>query len=350
MSNINTTQTVYLYTAISGGIQPYDQCARWNGSYTASNGTTGSIVVDTSALTNVPFIDSNNTPCSIPGTDGGSLTGTLIPNGFTGTLSVWVDVADSSGIYKESNTKTYSVVPLTALLVNAGPDQSISGAGPTLITFNGAAVSGGTPPYTYAWSQDIFTNPDITYFSNSADLQPTATGFNNDGTYVFELSATDSTPGTPLTGTDTITVTVTGATPPPPPIPSAALSWSVTFDGVDILGGFQIDRRRGGVTSNLVSTNVSTNGTIPASTLGLVTGDEVRISVSAADGSFSSFGDTFASATLARTLRTPPNTASIIQSVFDNDTGGFPSSVLTAWYIVNPTGYWYDVVANGSVY
>jgi hypothetical protein len=347
MANINSNQSVNLFTTVVGGFQPYEQCARWGGGWTANNGVTGALTVGATPP-NIPYLDSNNTPCAVPGTSGGSLTGTLVANGFTGSVSVWVNVADSSGIFKESNTKSYTVLPVTALIVNAGPDFAISGAGPSIITVSGATATGGTPPYTWAWDQDFpGSNPDISYFFTSTDQEPDIQGFETDGTYTFNVTATDSLGNT---GTDSMQVVVTGATPPPPPIPSAALSWSVTFDGAGIIGQFQILRRRGGVTSTLVSTNVSSIGTIPASTLGLVVGDEVRISVSAADGSMSGFGDTFASASLARTLRTPPNTSSVIQSLSDNDTGGFPSSVLTAWYVVNPTAYWYDVVADGSVF
>jgi hypothetical protein len=211
MAQISSLETVYLYTTVSGGLQPYDQCARWAGGWTANNGTTGILQVGPPGP-GLPYIDSTNTPCLSPGTSGGSLTGTLIPNGFTGTISVWVDVADSSGIFKESNTKSYTVEPAGALVVNAGPNQSINGNPPTIF-LNAASVTGGSNSYTYSWNQS-FSNPTVTYFNNALTLNPSpVTGASSNGAYTYTLTATDTVTG--LTGSDSVVINVSGNTPPP---------------------------------------------------------------------------------------------------------------------------------------
>ena len=280
MSNINTSQTVYLYTTLSGGIQPYDQCARWAGGWTASNGNTGTLAVGP-AGSNIPYLDSNNTPCAIPGTDGGSLTGTLMPNGFTGDIGVWVEAADSEGVYAESNHKYYTVIPLTGVLAYAGPDQAISGVGPNTVSFNGATASGGTPPYTYEWSASL-ANPYLynTFSPNIYALNPTNTGFYVDGTYQFSLKVTDSMGAT---GTDSLNVNVTGATPP-------TIPFTVLWDnqiGTTISGRSSTlkiwHQPYGSVTWNLVETDTATTtaGHTGTVTLQLVdpTGDQIKVNV-----------------------------------------------------------------------
>jgi hypothetical protein len=349
MANIYSTQTVYLYTTVSGGLQPYDQCARWAGGWTANNGTTGALTV-TPPGPGLPYIDSNNTPCAIPGTDGGSLTGTLMPNGFTGSVSVWVDVADSSGIFKESNTKTYTVLPVTALVVNAGPDRAISGVGPNYLTITGAGATGGTPPYTWAWSQDFpGDNPEISYFTTSTSQNPDIEEFNSNGIYYFQLTATDSLG---QTGTDEMQVTVTGATPPAPPIPAAAISWSMTRD-LYALGQFKLERRRGGVTSTLVNTPTGTSGTIPVGNAGIVVGDQIRITASCADGTGGNSSNV--NIKLERQLRNPPNTSNVEYNVINSDPGGSPvfeyvPSQFGWTTALDPTAYWYNIEAGASLY
>jgi len=360
MANINSNQSVALSTVVAGGVQPYDQCARWGGGWTANNGTTGALTVGATPP-NIPFLDSSNTPCFSPGTSGGSLTGTLVANGFTGAISVSVNVADSSGIFKQSNIKEYNSLPVTALIVDAGPDLSINGVGPNLAAITLAGVTGGVAPYTYLWTQSYPSgtpaNPERTYFTpgpaplfqNSTALLPDLEEFNLNGTYYFQLTATDSLGNT---GTDSMQVTVTGATPPPSVIPSAAISWSILRDTY-ALGQFRIDRRRGGVTSILVNTPVSTLGTIPVGTGGLVAGDEIRITVTCSDGSPGGGFGSNANVLLDRQLRNLPNTANNVQNVLDSDPSGstvyayIPSSF--GWYTVNPTTYWYNINAGANL-
>jgi hypothetical protein len=319
MANINSNQTVNLYTTVTGGLQPYDQCARWSGSYTASNGNTGPIVVSTApfAPPNAPFIESNNTPCSIPGTDGGSLTGTLVANGFTGSISVWVDVADSSGIFKESNTKSYTVLPVTALIVNAGPDYALSGAGPHNFSVGGATASGGSPPYTYLWTQSWpGTNPERSFFTpgtfpfaTSTALLPDLKEFNSNGTYNFQLTATDNSG---QTGTDSMQVTVTGATPPPLGPSDASIIWETTsFDPGNVDLNFVI-RKNGGNQATAFNTDSGSLG-------GWVAGDIISGSTSCVDAD----GNMSVSAywEISKQSRTAPYPITFIASYIECDNG-----------------------------
>ena len=288
MPNIYSTETVNLYTTVSGGIQPYDQCARWAGGWTANSGLTGTLQVGLSAPANTPYINSNNTPCASPGTSGGSLTGTLQPNGFTGNISVWVNVADSSGIFKESNTKTYTVEPVGALIVNAGPDYAISGAGQSIIAVSGATATGGVPQYTYLWTQTYPGNPERTFFtpgiptvsspgvfarSQSTALLPELEEFNSNGTYNFQLTATDNSG---QTGTDNMQVVVTGATPPVLAPTAASIIWDTTlYDPGAVSLSFVI--RKNGV--NQVTSSLTDSGSLS----GWISGQNISGSSQAID-------------------------------------------------------------------
>jgi hypothetical protein len=211
MSQINTSQTIFLNTTLSGGVQPYDPCATWTGNYIAGNGTTGDIPVNFQSV-GTPYIETEG-PCVLQGPSRGSLTGKFYPNGFTGTVNFWTTAKDASGITDESNQLSYTVVALSALTVNAGPDQFVNGNPPPIL-LNGASVSGGGGSYTYSWSQS-FSNPALTYFNNALTLNPSpVTGASSNGAYTYTLTATDTVTG--LTGSDSVVINVTGNTPPNP--------------------------------------------------------------------------------------------------------------------------------------
>ena len=215
MSQINTSQTIFLNTTLSGGVQPYDPCATWTGNYIAGNGTTGMLPINGNPyLSGVAYIETSG-PCVSQGPARGSLTGRFYPNGFTGTVNFWTTAKDASGLSDESNQLSYTVVAISALTVNAGPDQFVNGNPPNIL-LNGANVSGGGGSYTYAWSAPL-TNPYIyTPFSPSTlVLNPGVGNLAANGAYTFTLTATDTVTG--LTGSDSVVINVSGNAPPPPP-------------------------------------------------------------------------------------------------------------------------------------
>ncbi len=91
-----------------------------------------------------------------------------------------MDCAAAGGSYQGDGTvcDPNPCVP-PALLVNAGPDQQIVPGGSAVLT---ASVSGGTPPYFFAWTpQEGLDNPEL--------LQPTASP---EATTTYTLSVTDA--------------------------------------------------------------------------------------------------------------------------------------------------------------
>ncbi len=210
MSNITTSQVVNLFTALSGGVQPYDPCTTWAGGYTANDGSTGSIPINGGPYSvGTPWIDSPG-PCAGPAGKG-SLTGTFRPNGFIGEVSMWVNGKDASGISDMSNYLTYGIELPTAFFVNAGVDQSGTS---TEYTLSGT-TNGGTAPFTYLW--ELLSGPlliDENFVPNPTSLNTTITGLSENGTYVIRLTGTD---GGALTSQDTLSITVSGQAEPPPP-------------------------------------------------------------------------------------------------------------------------------------
>ena len=109
-----------------------------------------------------------------------------------------------------SNAADGEAVPLAA---SAGADQSVTTS--TSVTLHGSAT-GGTSPYTYAWTQ---TSGTAVTLSSPAVAEPIFTTPATTGTLAFQLEVTD---GDVATDTDTVTVTVTTA-PVAPTITTATL-------------------------------------------------------------------------------------------------------------------------------
>ena len=208
---ITTMQTVFLNTTLSGGVQPYDPCTTWMGSYTAGNGTTGTLPINGGPYSNgFAYIQSSN---CVSG--NGTLTGTFYPNGFTGAVGLWVYAKDASGLSDESNHLEYNVILETQFNVAAGSDATISN---TTYTLQGA-ISGGSVPYTSSWVTQIkpagAPNPVFTPSAVGTTV-PVVTNLTTDGTYTFRLNGADSAGHT---GIDSVNITVTGQTPPTIPFP-----------------------------------------------------------------------------------------------------------------------------------
>ena len=202
---ITTLQTVSLNTTLSGGIQPYDPCTTWMGSYTAGNGTTGMLPINGNPYPpGVAYIESSSGVCPL-----GSLTGTFYPNGFTGDVGLWVYAKDASGIADESNHLEYTVILEDAFNVSAGPDVTINN---TSYTLQGA-ISGGTQPYNFSWATITKPSgaPNPVYTPTYVGVTgPLVTNLVTDGTYTFRLAGADSASHT---GSDSVNIVVTGQTP-----------------------------------------------------------------------------------------------------------------------------------------
>lgn len=344
--NILSNQKADLSTVLSGGIQPYDPCTRWEGGYTASNGTTGLIAATgTTAAAGTPYIESSNSPCAIPGTNKASLTGIFRPNGFTGTANVWVYVKDASGVEGESNHISYNVLPSASLVVYAGPDQTVTTGGPVILPLSGATASNGTPPYTWEWTASLL-NPEPTYFTPDEFQQtPDVEEFLTNGVYTYNLLVTDAIG---QTGTDSVTVTVSGNISP---IGPEAVEWNYTVIG-DFLGSLTIERRRSGITSTILTQSVSAIGTIPIGSGpgAFQDGDEIRVSISSVYGGVDP--GTWASTVdglLTFTNRIPPYLLGFEWADSDFDNGGI-SSISSGWIPITPSTKWYQVTATASGY
>jgi hypothetical protein len=200
---ITTLQTVLLNTTLSGGIQPYDPCTTWVGSYTAGNGSTGAIPVNFQAV-GTPYIQSSN---CVSG--NGALTGAFYPNGFTGDVGLWVYAKDASGIADESNHLEYTVILQNTFNVSAGPDVTTNSTSYTLA----GAISGGVLPHTAVWS--VVSQPTgsalVEFVPDEFQLNAEATSLDTNGFYTFRLNGADSGG---QTGTDTMKVKVQGQAPP----------------------------------------------------------------------------------------------------------------------------------------
>lgn len=189
---------------------PFDKSVSNNGSNSAP--TVGPLTQDATGAYLIAFatdvgpstgvgnpVDTTTWTALIASTNIGSIC-TAKPAGGAGTFSC--DFASSSsnwvGGIVSYNAAGQTGSPLSA---NAGTDQqAVAGA---TIALNGSG-SGGTPPYTYAWTQTGGTT--VTLSSPSAQSPTfTAPADVNPATLTFSLTVTDSASGT-STATTTVTV------------------------------------------------------------------------------------------------------------------------------------------------
>jgi hypothetical protein len=238
MSQIPANLSINLVTRTEG-VQPYNQCQLWDGTYTPSGTATSQVlpVLTTSGsalASGTPYFLSASGCAAGP---TGKYYGTLYGNNFTGSVSIKTYTTDALGAGATSNTLSYTFVPASAsgLLINAGPDAS------TILnyyTLSSATVTGGATPYTYSWTVVSGTGAAVKFTpgigtgasATSTTLKPSFTGMNVNGTWSLKLMVTD---GSGATGSDNISITRTGAPPP--------LTMGVTVDwgtwNIDIFTG-----------------------------------------------------------------------------------------------------------------
>jgi len=112
--------------------------------------------------------------------DNFSFSGTFTPSPDTPGTSVWVQTLPTqpwgSGKAPEADDGRVAGPVVIPKCTIPGPTVTVSGSCSTTFTF-AATVSGGTPPYTYAWVQNgivVGTTPTVT-LSSAANLSITVT-------------------------------------------------------------------------------------------------------------------------------------------------------------------------------
>ena len=185
-----TTQVAVV--TVSNGVPPYTY------SWTRVSGSTV-MAVDNAAAQSTTFTGSgsNETANEVWQCE---VTDSTTPTPQTATADLLLDIefADPPAAL------TVDVTPAT-LDVN-GPNGYLTSDEAT------AAVSGGTPPYTYDWQISNITGqfyqiPPEPVTPSQASTRFRGLCVNTNGTVTYTCFVTDSTPGTPRTGSDSVTVT-----------------------------------------------------------------------------------------------------------------------------------------------
>ena len=143
--------------------------------------------------TSLSFIATGSDPSSVDQTagftfkwnfgDGGTATGAAVSHTYsaTGTYTVSVTATDKDGGVSTPATTSLTISPPSSLVVSAGSAFTINEGGAK--TFAGT-VTGGVPPYTYAWT---FGDGG----TSTASLTPAYT-YKDNGTFTATLTVTDS--------------------------------------------------------------------------------------------------------------------------------------------------------------
>ncbi len=142
-----------------------------------------------------------------------------------GTYVLQLTANDSQLSASATTTVVVNPQPNQPPVVNPGPNQTIQLPTNT-VTLNGTVTDTNPPPAghpTFQWSQ--VSGPAAVTFSNPTSLV-TQAAFTTAGTYVLQLSATDSQ----LTGTAPVTITVAAAAAQnQPPVVSAGPNQTITL-------------------------------------------------------------------------------------------------------------------------
>jgi uncharacterized protein (TIGR03437 family) len=154
-------------------------------------------------------VTAGTMPNGVTLTTGGAITGT--PSAGTGgQYEITVTATDSSTIPITGSVQ-FTLSVAAGLYLTGNPAGNQMGSASTAIPdITQVTAAGGVAPYTYQISvtpppmtsgsaSDIILDPTVL---NQVDVQSTAVA----GTYTVTVTATDSTPGTPLTGSYTFTI------------------------------------------------------------------------------------------------------------------------------------------------
>ena len=138
---------------------------------------------------------------------------TLNPGDASVTHIFTLTVTDNQGSTQATDTVTFTVTALAALVAEAGTDQTVdSGTRNVELDGTGSTETVGVRTVTYAWARTGGTGDDTVAPSNPAALQTSFTAETlNPGdasvTHIFTLTVTDNQGSTQATDTVTFTVT-----------------------------------------------------------------------------------------------------------------------------------------------
>jgi hypothetical protein len=186
-------------------------CSQWNGTVSPYQGGQGYLLSINQGQKGpgfgIPYLSVSTNACAFPETGDGGLTGTLIGNGFTGTITLANMVYDAGNQNYGVNGEQviFTVVPTGTFVANAGTNAtSINDT----YTWTGSA-SGGDTPYQINWTIDVSPVGSTPIITGQGTFTPTLSGMDRNGIYVIDLAVEDDTS---TFAYDTIFITRTGAT------------------------------------------------------------------------------------------------------------------------------------------
>ena len=189
----------------------------------------------------------------------GAISGT--PTSASASASYGVTVTDALG-YASSSNFTAVVNPALALSPAAG---ALAGGSIGVAYSQSLAASGGVGPYALTLASGSLP-PGLSLGVNGLSGTPTTAG-----AYSFSVTATDTTPGGPVSLTAAYTLTVTGAPSVTSVSPSSDFTYggaTITISGTNLLGASGVTIG-GTAATNVVVTNAgSISATVPPGAAG----------------------------------------------------------------------------------
>ena len=192
-------------------VGPADECSLWYGTWVGNVGPGGNLNIQTSGMgtpLGQPYLLVSTDSCVVPNSNSGGLQGTLVLNGFTGTVTFTDTVYDTgnNNLGVMSNQLIINSVDPGTFIANAGPDAtSINGS----YTFSGSA-SGGVLPYAnITWVIDVAPLGASPSLTGQGTFTPTILDMDFNGAYVLDLTVEDALGAFAY---DSVTITRTGAT------------------------------------------------------------------------------------------------------------------------------------------